>query len=294
MPSVKINYQNVKKHYQEDGFSEITKYLTGAKNCRKALDFKGVLHFAAFIKRYASEHGLVLPGRIPGLRKTDADTVLLSSSETKIHVCTKFNAARKAFKPDAPEVSYKTFCRYWKELFPNIVIAKPRSDLCRTCQVNTTSIMRSSGVALIQKAELIRTAQYHLELAMEQRRVYNEMIVESKEQLKGTSLGCHAPMSFNGMAHYGFDFAQQIMFPSDPMQAGPIYFLTPRKCQIFGMCCTGLTKQVNYLVDEAQIIKKGSEFVVNLIHHFLERWGIGETIANFHCDNCCAQNKNQH
>jgi len=30
--------------------------------------------------------------------------------------------------------------------------------------------------------------------------------------------------------HFSFDYAQQVHFPSNPLQPGPIYFLTPRKC----------------------------------------------------------------
>ena len=42
-----------------------------------------------------------------------------------------------------------------------------------------------------------------------------------------------APIS----AHYSFDMAQQV---NDPLQPGPMYFLTPRKCAIFGVCCESL------------------------------------------------------
>ena len=34
-------------------------------------------------------------------------------------------------------------------------------------------------------------------------------------------------------AHYSFNYAQQVHFPSNPMQPGPIFFLTPRNCSIF-------------------------------------------------------------
>ena len=44
--------------------------------------------------------------------------------------------------------------------------------------------------------------------------------------------------------NYSFDFAQQVHLPSNPMQPGPIYFLVPRKCGIFGVCCEGIPKQV--------------------------------------------------
>ena len=37
-------------------------------------------------------------------------------------------------------------------------------------------------------------------------------------------------------AHYSFDMAQQMFYPNDPLQPGAVYFLTPRKCAIFGVC----------------------------------------------------------
>ena len=54
--------------------------------------------------------------------------------------------------------------------------------------------------------------------------------------------------------HLSFDYAQQVHFPSDPMQPGPIYFLTPRKCGIFGVCCEGIPKQVNLTKSKQTII----------------------------------------
>jgi hypothetical protein len=92
--------------------------------------------------------------------------------------------------------------------------------------------------------------------------------------------------------HYSFDFAQQVHLPSDPMQPGPMYFLTPRKVGLFGVCCEGIPKQVNYLVDEAHCTSKGSNSVISYLHHFLENYGLGETELHLHCDNCAGQNKN--
>jgi hypothetical protein len=48
--------------------------------------------------------------------------------------------------------------------------------------------------------------------------------------------------------YYSFDFAQQI---HNPLQPGPMYFKTARKCAVFGVCCEGVPRQVNYLFDEA-------------------------------------------
>ena len=54
-----------------------------------------------------------------------------------------------------------------------------------------------------------------------------------------------SPCSLDITVHTSFDFAQQVHYPSNPLQPGPIYFLTPRKCSIFGACSEGLPRQVN-------------------------------------------------
>ena len=55
-----------------------------------------------------------------------------------------------------------------------------------------------------------------------------------------------------GCVHYSFDFAQQVHYLHNPLQPGPIYFFkTALKCAIFGVCCEGIPRQVNYLIDEA-------------------------------------------
>lgn len=81
-------------------------------------------------------------------------------------------------------------------------------------------------------------------------------------------------------------------FPSDPLQAGPLYFLTTRKCGLFGVHCEGMPKQVNYLIDEGMATSKGSNAVINYLHHFFENYGVGETHVDLHADNCSGQNKN--
>src|SRR6218665_3493125 len=89
-----------------------------------------------------------------------------------------------------------------------------------------------------------------------------------------------------------FDFVQQVHLPSNPLQPGSLYFLVPRKVGLFEVCCEGIPKQVNYIIDEAHLISKGSHAVVSYLHHFFESFGLGETDAQLHCDNCSGQNKN--
>ena len=94
------------------------------------------------------------------------------------------------------------------------------------------------------------------------------------------------------LVHYSFDFAQQVHYPHNPLQPGPMYFKTARKCAIFGVCCEGIPRQVNYLIDEASDTGKGANTVVSYLHHFLTYHALGEVNLGLHADNCSGQNKN--
>ena len=104
---------------------------------------------------------------------------------------------------------------------------------------------------------------------------------------------CRIPCNSKDIkVHYSFAYAQQIHFPSDPLQPGPIYFLTPRKCTVFGVNCEAVPRQINFLTDEAGDCGKGANAVVSRIHYFFEEHGFGEKTVYLHADNCTGQNKN--
>ena len=50
-------------------------------------------------------------------------------------------------------------------------------------------------------------------------------------------LGPQPECSYARKSHYSFDFAHQVLFPSDPLQPGPIYFKCTRKCRLFSVAC---------------------------------------------------------
>ncbi|XP_062566358.1 uncharacterized protein LOC134228694 [Saccostrea cucullata] len=62
--------------------------------------------------------------------------------------------------------------------------------------------------------------------------------------------------------HYSWDYAQQEPFPHHAQQVGPIFFKTPQKCNVSGVCCEGSVP-----------------------------W-IWRKTAYIHFDNCSGQNKN--
>ena len=134
-----------------------------------------------------------------------------------------------------------------------------------------------------------------------ERSVYQHELEQSKEQVRHhfSEGGVFVPPPPHRMvapasnaisAHY-FDFAQQVHYPSKPLQPGPIYFLTPRKAAIFGVCCKAIPRQVNFVIDEASDTGKGANTVVSMLDFFFSHHGLGESKASLHADNCSGQNK---
>ena len=100
------------------------------------------------------------------------------------------------------------------------------------------------------------------------------------------------PNSQDIVMHYSWDFAQQFHYPYEDQQVGPIYFKTPRRAQVFGVCCEAIPRQVNYLIDEADFLEKDANTVISLLDHFFANHGLGEKSVYLTADNCVGQNKN--
>ena len=118
---------------------------------------------------------------------------------------------------------------------------RPATDLCLTCQKNNNLIQKSANLPENQKVEAVRIQEEHLRLAAGERDFYKECCRESKESVQQhlpeiDFIRRREPCSYQGTVHYSYDYAQQLHYPSDPLQPGPIYFKTPRKCTIFGVC----------------------------------------------------------
>lgn len=233
-----------------------------------------------------------LPGRIPGFRR--ADIRVLPTTETKSSVWRKYK--KEMLEAGHRAVGNSTFRKYWRQLLPGVVIGRPMTDLCWRCQQNNQAIYRSSNLPDCEKSAKLRTQEEHLCIVAREREAYKGMTESSKVTVKEitTVLGPNSPCSRDITMHYSFDYAQQVHYPSNPLQPGPVYFLVPRKCGIFGVCCEGIPQQVNFLIDEAHCIGKGSDAVISYLHFFFANYGLGETNLDLHCDNCSGQNKNRY
>lgn len=288
--------ENLRKHFQSVGL--VTREHGNKRklphNCSSTQTVNDV---KTFIHNYSEEFGLILPGRVPGFKR--ADVRLLPSSQSKASVWRQYKIASE--KGGKQPVCYSKFVQLWNRLTPYIVFMKPMTDLCFTCQLNNNKILRSANRPEQEKTALVRAQEQHLFHSQRERDFYRNSCKEAARALSELLLNGefhinekHAPCSYKGTVHYSYDYAQQVHYPSNPLQPGPIYFKTPRKCALFGVCSEGLPRQVNFLIDEAVSCGKGANATISYMHYFFLNYGVGETDVHLNADNCAGQNKNNY
>ena len=138
-----------------------------------------------FLSNYVEENAVLLPGRIPGFKNDDIQ--LPSSSDTKMAVWREFKKACK--ETGKQTVCYTKFIDLWQQFHPNVVVAKPMSDLCLTCQQNTSKLLRSANLPDREKSECVQVQQEHLNRVQTERQLYRRVCEEAKrnfEALEGT------------------------------------------------------------------------------------------------------------
>ena len=132
--------RNLQKSLQENG---LTPRQHG--NLRRlpsnTISFPDTQRVVEFLQAYAEANAILLPGRIPGYKRTDVQ--LLPSSATKRHVWQQYCTA--LVDTTYHQVAYSTFCGIWRQVVPQILITKPMSDLCWVCQSNSTAIIRAAN-----------------------------------------------------------------------------------------------------------------------------------------------------
>ena len=285
-------FRRLKQHYEEHGLSQ---RVHG--NCKRlphnSLPQAVTKDVKNFLSNNADENAVLLPGRILGFKNDDIR--LLSSSETKMNVWRAFETVCEATGKQV--VGYTSSTKLWQQFHPDFLIAKPMTDLCLTCHQNTSKLLRSANLPDNEKSQCVLAQQEHLNCVQMEREFYRNTCCESKNNLERLADTIefdepHDPCSIDAVIRYSFDFAQQIHIPSNPMQLGPIYFKTPRKCGNFGVMYEAVPQQVNYLIDEASDVGKGANSTISYVHHYFQNHGLGETCVHLHADNCSGQNKN--
>ena len=285
-------FHSLVKHYRKNGLTLRT-HGNSIRLPSSASSTETVEQVVKFIKNVAEEQALLLPGRVPGFKRIDVK--LLPSNLTKRSLWKKYFDI--CTSTGQTSVGYSKFCDLWNQLCPFILIMRPATDLCWTCQKNNSHINKSANLPEAEKVHAVRRQEEHLRLASGEREYYKMVCKETKAHVQAHleeadfAFG-QRPCSYKGTVHYSYDYAQQLHYPANPNQPGPIYFKTPRKCGLFGVCCEAIPRQVNFLIDENVLTGKGANSTISYVHYFFEHHGLGETHAQIHADNCGAQNKN--
>ena len=105
---------------------------TSAARIHRTLTFEDAKNVVSFLNNYAENNAMILPGRVAGNNQSDfARLKLLPSSESKRGLHRKYvESCGEQFKP----VSETTFKKIWKQTMSNLLIQRPRSDMCLKCQ----------------------------------------------------------------------------------------------------------------------------------------------------------------
>uniref|UniRef100_A0A7M5WUX8 DUF7869 domain-containing protein n=1 Tax=Clytia hemisphaerica TaxID=252671 RepID=A0A7M5WUX8_9CNID len=292
----KTLYSAICKHFDENGPTPRV-HGNSKRLPHNVIDLVSTERARNFIENYALANAISLPGRVPNYRDSDAILLLIPSFETKESVYKQYKEL--CIENNFDFLGLSSFGHLWKTQLPNILITKPMGDLCWVCQQGNERLLRShlndnedNDEEDHDKAQDEQTT--HIIEATQEARYYRAQVEEARRQAANfeDAFEKHEPCSFKGLAHYSWDYAQQTHYPYNPLQPGPIFFKTPRKCGIFGICNDGINLQYNYLIDEICTTGKGANATISYLHHFLETYGMGETDAYLHADNYSGQNKN--
>ena len=233
-----------------------------------------------FILNCAEIHGLPSPMRL----QDNSDPIIYL--ETQYNYSSVFNEYEKCIEDNFADqsmksIKYTTFWRLWNQLTPHVKFLNTSSDLCEACEHFRLKLQSSSNDANV---EIKFNYEEHLAAANHERQHYNEVIEKCKNDLTST--------------HICYDWAQNVSAPYSPQQVGPIYFKSPFKINIFGICTKddkGENHQLNYTIGEDELpegTSKGANTTLNMVFDFLQKNHHGEKNLYVTCDNCSGQNKN--
>lgn len=139
-----INYIDINRRHGNKG-----------RQPKHAFSVEEINKIIGFIQNYAELHAILLPGRIPGLKKYER-AMLLPSNTSKREV---YNDYVQALGATTQRLSSKTaFFSLWRQYLPHFFRTKPMTDLCWVCQKNSTAIVRTANMPIENQSQ-VRSAK---------------------------------------------------------------------------------------------------------------------------------------
>jgi hypothetical protein len=80
--------------------------------------------------------------------------------------------------------------------------------------------------------------------------------------------------------------------PHSDQQIGKVYYLSARKVHLFGIQDEAVREQINYVLDENELLGKGPNSTLSLVFDGIKLLNKGEKHLKITCDNAGGQNKN--
>ena len=167
------------------------------------------------LSNFVDENAALLLGRIPGFKNEHIQ--LVSSNETKVHV---WKCSTRACEESNKQAEcYTKFTDFWKQFFPNVVMAKPMTDLCFTCQQNTLKLVWAANLPEEEKSQCVQARQPHLNSVHTERELYGKVCEKAKCSFEDLEDQIDLEESHETCM---LRTTTQVHTPSNPMQPGPI------------------------------------------------------------------------
>ena len=98
--------------------------------------------------------------------------------------------------------------------------------------------------------------------------------------------------SVDVVAHYSYDRAQNVHVPHSDQQIDKVYYLSARKVHLFGIQDEAVRQQINYVLDENELLGKGLNGTLSLVFDGIKQLNKSQKHLKVTCDNAGRQNKN--
>ncbi|CAB4378732.1 unnamed protein product [Rhizophagus irregularis] len=240
-------WKNIRSHYQNNGIKPIIHGNKGRKGYH-ALTFETILNVLKFIINFANIHGLPSPGR-NFCDNTLAITFLLAN-ESYAGLYRLYDLTTDL----EHSISRWSFLRIWKKYVFEIKFLSSRSDLCTLCK-----IMRFNSQLwhINERDSKVLEWNKHILWANEERNYYKKCITDTKNQLLQFNLSelkrSGNPNSLEIENHISWDFAEAVNLSHSSQQEGSIFFKSPWKIFIFGICKEAFPQQKVKMLEKEQM-----------------------------------------
>lgn len=145
----KKRMEALRQHYRAYGIAPRVHGNSG-RSPHNTFTLSEVKNATNFIINFTEANGVILPGRVPGYKRSDLQ--LLPSSTTKRQVWLQYSQASRLSSIRA--AGYSAFCTIWRKLLPQVLITKPLTDLCAVCHRNSSLLVKSSNCPEEEKLQV--------------------------------------------------------------------------------------------------------------------------------------------